>query len=267
MNAAVHADRQPIRLGLSSGGFRSDVLAAVGAQDVVFARQETPTNQRHAAPFAVEAIVVPLALLERDVFAPPKTADWGGAVSTFLSKQVAKAIKAVGKIISRGEPLAGQLLLAPDANKALLMPRLVVVVHTSSGDGLLAVDALQSKLLLIAGQTVVVGILLDKAPGANGLLATVAGEATLMPTVALMLHLFRAWHDVLQTRVALGRVLVAVALDAHERFIFGGKGPIDQRPAALVAEEAVAVPVAILVRQILACAADELLAHFTSVGE
>lgn len=73
MNAAVHADRQPIRLGLSSGGFRSDVLAAVGAQDVVFARQETPTNQRHAAPFAVEAIVVPLALLERDVFAPPKT--------------------------------------------------------------------------------------------------------------------------------------------------------------------------------------------------
>lgn len=58
---------------------------------------------------------------------------------------------------------------------------------------LLAVDALQSKLLLIAGQTVVVGILLDKAPGANGLLATVAGEATLMPTVALMLHLFRAW--------------------------------------------------------------------------
>lgn len=51
--------------------------------------------------------------------------------------------------------------------------------------------------------------------------------------------------------MALGRVLVAIALDAHERFIFGGKGPIDQRPAALVAEEAVAVPVAILVRQIL----------------
>lgn len=67
------------QLGLSSGGFRSDVLAAVGAQDVVFARQETPTNQRHAAPFAVEAIVVPLALLERDVFAPPKT--WDGEKS------------------------------------------------------------------------------------------------------------------------------------------------------------------------------------------
>lgn len=54
-------------------------------------------------------------------------------------------------------------------------------------------DALQSKLLLIAGQAVVVGVLLDEAPGANRLLATVAGEAILMPTVALMLHLFRAW--------------------------------------------------------------------------
>lgn len=58
---------------------------------------------------------------------------------------------------------------------------------------LLAVDTLQSKLLLIAGQAVVVAVLLHKAPGADGLLATVAGETILMPTIALMLHLFRAW--------------------------------------------------------------------------
>lgn len=57
----------------------------------------------------------------------------------------------------------------------------------------LAVDALQGKLLLIAGQAVVVGVLLHEALGADGLLATVAGETILMPTVALMLHLFRAW--------------------------------------------------------------------------
>lgn len=58
---------------------------------------------------------------------------------------------------------------------------------------LLAVDTLQSKLLLIAGQAVVVGVLQDEAPGADGLLATVASETVLMPTVSLMLHLFRAW--------------------------------------------------------------------------
>lgn len=57
---------------------------------------------------------------------------------------------------------------------------------------LLAVNTLLSKLLLIAGQAVVVEILLDKALGADGLVATVAGEAVLMPTVALVLHLLRA---------------------------------------------------------------------------
>lgn len=51
--------------------------------------------------------------------------------------------------------------------------------------------------------------------------------------------------------MALGGVLVAVALDAHHRVVLGGEGPIHQRPAALGAEEAFAVPVAVLVGQIL----------------
>lgn len=54
-------------------------------------------------------------------------------------------------------------------------------------------DALHSKLLLIAGQAVVVGILLDEAPGAHRLLAAVARETVLVPTVALVLHLLGAW--------------------------------------------------------------------------
>lgn len=64
-----------------------------------------------------------------------------------------------------------------------------------SADGLhlLAVDALLGELLLIAGQAVVVGVLQHEAPGANGLLAAVAGEAVLVPTVAFVLHLFGAW--------------------------------------------------------------------------
>lgn len=58
---------------------------------------------------------------------------------------------------------------------------------------LLAVDTLLSKLLLIARQAEVVALLLHKVAGADGLLAAVAGEAVLVPTVALVLHLFRAW--------------------------------------------------------------------------
>lgn len=51
--------------------------------------------------------------------------------------------------------------------------------------------------------------------------------------------------------MALGRVLVAVALGAHRHVVLGGEGPIHQRSLALDAEEAFAVPVAVLVGQIL----------------
>lgn len=51
--------------------------------------------------------------------------------------------------------------------------------------------------------------------------------------------------------MALGRVLVAVALHAHQHVLLGGEGPVHQRASAHGAEEAVAVPVALLVRQIL----------------
>lgn len=59
------------------------------------------------------------------------------------------------------------------------------------------------KLFLIAGQAVVVGILLHEGPGADGLLATVAGETVLMPAVPLVLHLFRTWLEQKETNAAL----------------------------------------------------------------
>lgn len=48
---------------------------------------------------------------------------------------------------------------------------------------------LHGKLLLVAGHTEVLVLLGDEALGADGLLATLAGEAGLMPAVTLMLHL------------------------------------------------------------------------------
>lgn len=57
---------------------------------------------------------------------------------------------------------------------------------------LLAVHTLHGKLLLIARHTVVVVLLRDEALGANGLLASLAGEAGLVPAVPFVLHLPRA---------------------------------------------------------------------------
>lgn len=50
----------------------SEVFATVGAVDVFLGRQEASADQRRSALFAVEAVVVPLALLKGDVLAAPQ---------------------------------------------------------------------------------------------------------------------------------------------------------------------------------------------------
>lgn len=66
------------------------------------------------------------------------TADGGGAGSALLGIKVAEAVETVGEVISRGEPLASQLLLAAGAQEAVLVPGLVMIGHPTSGDGLIA---------------------------------------------------------------------------------------------------------------------------------
>lgn len=99
-----------------------------------------------------------------------------------------------------------------------------MVGHPTSGDGLLAVHTLHGKLLLIAGHTEVVVILRDETLGANGLLASLAGETGLMPAVALVLHLPGAWHNGFLAFMALGGILIRVTLSAEELLILGGEG-------------------------------------------
>lgn len=65
------------------------------------------------------------------------TANGGGARGTLLGIEVAEAVETIGKIISRGKPLARQLLLAASAQEAVLVPGLLTVGHSASGDGLM----------------------------------------------------------------------------------------------------------------------------------
>lgn len=64
------------------------------------------------------------------------TTDGGGAGGTFLSVEVTEAVETICKVILRGEPLAGQLLLAAGAEEAVLVPGLVTVSHATGSDGL-----------------------------------------------------------------------------------------------------------------------------------
>lgn len=65
------------------------------------------------------------------------TTNGGGAGGTLLGIEVAEAVETIGKVISRGKPLARQLLLAASAQEAVLVPRLLMVGHPTSSDGLI----------------------------------------------------------------------------------------------------------------------------------
>lgn len=167
---------------------------------------------------------MPLALLKGNVLAPSEAAYGGGTGGTFLGIKVAEAVETVGEVVSGGKPLTRQLLLAASAQEAVLVPGLVMVGHPASGDGLLAVHTLHGKLLFIAGHTKVVVVLGDEALGANWLLASLAGEAGLVPAVPLVLHLSGAWHDGFLALMTLGGIFIGVALSAEKLLILGGEG-------------------------------------------
>lgn len=60
---------------------------------------------------------------------------------------------------------------------------------------------LHGKLLLVAGHAEVMVVLRDKALGADGLLASMAGETGLVPAVPLVLHLPGAFNESYKVRI------------------------------------------------------------------
>jgi len=59
------------------------------------------------------------------------------------------------------------------------------------------------------------------------------------------------WHDGFLALMALGGILIGVALSAEELFILGGERLVHKRTLALETHETFLVPVAVLVRQVL----------------
>lgn len=210
---------------------------------------------------------MPLSVLKTDVLGATQSANGVGAPGTLLGMQVAEAGEAVGGLVPRREALARQRLPAGGAHEAFLVPGLLPVGDATGGDGLVALDALQGVLLLIAGHTEVLIVLRDEALGSNRLLAVVADEAGLMPATALVLHLAGAWHDGLPALLALGRVLMGVAVGAEQLLRFGSEGLVHQRVLTSRAVEAGIMPVSVLVGQILAVTSNGLATFLACAGK
>lgn len=243
------------------------LLGALGADDVGSVGDEALAHQGGLALRADEAVVVPVAVLERDEAGAADASDRLGAGRAPLSEELSEALGAVGLLVTRCEALARQRRVAVGAREALAVPRLVLVRHAALRDDLVALDAAGGKLVLVAAGAVDLLLAWDEAPGADGVLAHNAAEALLMPLPGLVLHLLGSSAEHLATAIAAAGELGVIAVAAVDLVELGAELLVYQRHAALGAEEAGLVPVLVFVRQVLRVDADGFVAFFAAVGE
>lgn len=172
------------------------LLGALRTDDVLLVGDETAADQRRLADGADEAVVVPVAVLERDETGTTDSGNWLDTGGASLGEQLAEALGTVRLLVAAREALAGQRHLAVGAREALTVPRFVLVGHAAARDDLLALDAAGRVLLLVAAGAVDFLLARDERLGADGRFADAAAEALLVPLSGLVLHLLGSWRCV-----------------------------------------------------------------------
>jgi len=241
------------------------LLRALRADDVLPICDEPLTHHAALAGGADEAVVVPVTTLERNETGSTNPCDRLAAGGAPLGEQLPEAVSAVRLVITRGEPLSCQGLLAVRAGEALPVPGVVTVGHPSLGDYLATLDTLGGKLLFIALRAVYVVLLGYEGLGTDGVLAGAAHEALLVPLPGLVFHLLHPCFKHVSTAVTSGGKLGIVAGPAVDPVSLRPELLVHQAGPALVAEEAGLVPMFLLVRQILGVNPDNFPTFITIV--
>lgn len=86
-------------------GLHKPLFGAFGAQDVSPISDEPFAHQRVLAYGADEAVVVPVAVFERDESGSANAGDGSGARGAALGEEFAEAVGAVRLVVPRGETL------------------------------------------------------------------------------------------------------------------------------------------------------------------
>lgn len=226
-------------------------FGALRAEDVGPIGDESFADQRSAATGALEAVVMPMTILERDKSCAADSGDGLGAGRAPFCEELSKAFSAVWFLVLGSESLAGKRLVTVGTSKALTMPRVVLVSHTSSSDNLGTFHASSGKLFFVTAGAINVLFPRDERLGANRRLANETGKALFVPLATLVLHFLGSGPEDFSASVATSSVHGVVARPAKDLLSLGAELLVDQRHPALVAKEACLVPVTILVRQVL----------------
>lgn len=99
------------------------ILSAFRAQDVAFIGQKATTHEAGVAAVAAEAVAVPVAVIERDELCSAQPGDGARAAAALLGEELAEAVSAVGRVVTRRELLPGQDAIAVRAREAVAVER------------------------------------------------------------------------------------------------------------------------------------------------
>lgn len=177
------------------------LLGTLRADDVLAVRDEALAHHAGLAGAADEAVVMPVAALEGDEPGAADTSDGFAAGGATLGEQLPETVSTVGFVIPRGEPLAGQGLLAVGAGETLPVPWVVPVGDSPLCDHLAALDTLGGELLLVTLGTVDVVLLWYETLCSYGVLAGAADKALLVPLAGLVFHLLHSGLEDVATSV------------------------------------------------------------------
>lgn len=186
---------------------------------------------------------------------------------TFLGKQLTVTVDTERFLVVRREFLAGQILCALSARETFLVPRSFLESHSSFTDHLVALFASMAEVLCETGFAVDGSIARNETLVHYQLVTGAAFETGLVPFLAFEFVLFHPGAKYLFAGVASGGELVVVTFGAEEPVVDGGELSTAQRTTTFDAEEALLMPVLVLVGQILIPGPDDRLALGTDVGE
>lgn len=190
------------------------VSAAIGTQNVHGVGEEAAADERRSTLVAHEALIVPVAVLERDILGTADSilhaarwyigiySDWFVASEAFLGEKLAEAVRTVGVVVAGRESLAGERLLTVGACEALAVVGRVLVAHAALRDHLDALVALGRVRLLVARHAKDLVVFRYEALGADRRRAREAQETVLVELLTFVLHFFHAGLEYLCTFVA-----------------------------------------------------------------
>lgn len=133
----------------------------------------------------------------------------------------------------------------------MAVPRLVLVVHASRGDGLFAADTAFCELLVVTWAAVNVVSFGEETLRSYLPFTAATSETLVVPRVPFVLDTLYASQDGFIAGVAAWGVLSGAALPTHDAVILCAEGLLSQRFVALCTSETLFMPVSALMTELL----------------